>query len=137
MRRAAAEALTWVGTPFAPHTKAKGVGCDCVQLALGIYQAAGLIPEGEQFPPYRLDVSAHLDQSVVLEWLEDSGYFEIAPAPEAGALVAFKFGRVVHHVGVLVGPAEFVHCWKRYGTVKNTLEDPTWSKRLDSVWRPL
>ena len=100
MQRAAAEALTWVGTPFAPHARTKGIGCDCVQLALGIFQAAGVVPATEEFPPYRLDVSAHLDRSVVLDWLRSSGYFVPEQSVEPGCLLAFTFGRVVHHVGV-------------------------------------
>ena len=49
MSRAAivAEAMSWLGTPYAHRQRLKGVGVDCAQLPLAVYRACGLLPEVE------------------------------------------------------------------------------------------
>jgi cell wall-associated NlpC family hydrolase len=134
----ASEARSWIGTPFFPHTCKKDVGCDCVQLALGIFKAVGFVPEDLEFPPYRLGTGEHSSTSQVADWLEHSEFVEpeTAPAPLPGDVLTFKIGRVEHHVGVMCGETEFVHCFRGYGVVIADLRDATWSSRLRTVWRP-
>ena len=38
-----AEALTWLGTPWAHRGRVKGVGVDCAQFVLAAYAGAGVI----------------------------------------------------------------------------------------------
>jgi NlpC/P60 family putative phage cell wall peptidase len=135
--RVSEEARTWIGTPFFPHTCKKGVGCDCVQLALGIFKAVGFAPADMEFPPYRLGTGEHSSSSQVADWLEHSNYVEPEPdGPQPGDILTFKIGRVEHHVGVMCGDSEFVHCFRGYGVVVADLRDPTWHTRLRTVWRP-
>lgn len=144
-RNIAAIARTWPGTPFFPHMAKKGVGADCVQLARAIYVEAGIVPETLQFPRYRLDGGSHRESSAVIEFLEQCPHVEnCASGPEVpmiaacapGNLVTFEVGRVAHHVGVTLGGGKFVHAIRRYGVIECELKDPTWLKRLRSVWRP-
>lgn len=39
------------------------------------------------------------------------------PGPEAGAIVAIRVGRFVHHVGYMLNRFEMLHAWKRCGGV--------------------
>lgn len=136
MVAAAAEAMTWLGTPFSPHACAKGAGCDCVQLALACFKVAGVVPAEDQFPPYRLDVAMHQRESPVLDWLGSHPYFEVTGRAQPGCLYCFTVGRTVHHVGVGVGLTAFVHCWRNHGVTQASILDSTWSSRLHSIWRP-
>ncbi len=37
------EALSWLGTPYRPNACLKGVGVDCMQLVMAVYEASGLL----------------------------------------------------------------------------------------------
>lgn len=133
-----AEAVKWVGTPFAAKMPAvRGVGADCVQLALAIYKRAGVLPDGVQLPEYRLDGGQYTRVSVIVAWMDGPGreWFERCQWPETGGLVAFRVVAVAHHVGVLVSPRAFVHSMRRYGVVESDIFDSTWSRRADGFWR--
>lgn len=129
-------AKEWVGTPFFPYMAKKGVGADCVHLALAIYQEAGVVPAWESLPRYHLDGGEHLDKSIVIQWLESHPYMIWVESPEIGDLITLQYGRVIHHVGVMVGERMFVQCIRKYGVIESDLRDPTWSQRVQSVWRP-
>ena len=66
-----AEALSWLGTPYAHRQQLKSVGVDCAQLPLAVYAAAGVIGEA--------DVGAYAAQ-----WHLHRGE-ELYLAPPAGA----------------------------------------------------
>lgn len=128
-------ARSWLGTPFYPHQARKGIGTDCVHLALAIYKEAGVIPPEVALPRYRLDGGYHLQSSTVLNWIESAPYFERVQAPQPGDLITLEMGRVVHHVGVMVTESKFVQAIRRYGVVESDLNDSTWGERVRSVWR--
>ena len=45
--RVRSEALTWLGTPYHHQGRVKGVGVDCGQILISIYEKAGILPNGE------------------------------------------------------------------------------------------
>ncbi len=134
--RIAEIALDWIGTPFYPGQARKGVGADCVQFALRVYKEAGIIPLNVRLPQYNLGDGDHLSTGLVLPWIESCGFFVREEIPRIGSLLTFEFGRVPHHVGVMVSGQEFVQAIRGYGVRKFTLQDSTWSKRLRTVWFP-
>lgn len=130
-------ARSWLGTPFYPHMAKRGVGADCVNLALAIYKEAGVVPGSTTFPPYSLDQGDHLHISLVMQWLSSSPYFETeSEMPRSGSLITLKIGRVIHHVGIMVGDTQFVQAIRNYGVVQLDLRDSTWMKKLRSSWKP-
>lgn len=134
----AKEARSWIGTPFYPHTAKKGVGADCVHFVLAVYQAAGAAPAGIALPSYELGGGDHLRQSIVVSWLSQCPYVEPESGwPGLGSVVAFRFGKVEHHVGIVSGDGLFIHALRTYGVMEVSLRDPTWSKRMRGSWGPV
>ena len=132
-----AHALMWVGTPFVPHASIRGAGADCVQLAGCLYIEVGALDIFDP-PKYSIDGGHHLRTSQVIEWIEQSGRFELAElAPAIGDLLCFRIGNIAHHVGVCFRESEFVHAIKDHGVVTGNLQDATWMKRLTAVYRPI
>lgn len=130
-------AAKWIGTPFYPHMAKRGIGADCVHMALEIFKESGLIPKDTTLPSYRLDSGDHLDSSIVLKWLESSGLMEKVEDMQPGGLVVLKVGRVEHHVGVAISSFKFVQAIRRYGVIESDLRDSTWAQRIRSYWEPL
>jgi cell wall-associated NlpC family hydrolase len=133
------EARSWLGTPFVPRGNLKGVGVDCVHLPAEIYRALGVLPS-YGFPDYNLDSGSHADRSLVTGWLDGrADFLPLAPVEAclAGDLLAFRIGKVVHHVGLLLGQTRFIHCLRHRGVLESDLRDPTYAKRLVRAYRPL
>lgn len=136
----------WLGTPFRDHWRTKGVGVDCIQLAVAIYSECGLI---EAFDPPKYNVGAWkgLKSSPVTDWVEGSENFLIINETgltkrgvlQPGDLLTFNHGRVVYHLGIFLGEGTdlFVHAITQDGVCKRTLQDSTWSKRLIAAYRPV
>lgn len=128
-------ARQWIGTKFFPHAAKKGVGADCVNMALTIYQEAGCLPPDIKFPAYTMDGGDHAESSKILDWLGATAFFQAAPGlPQVGDLLVLKIGKVAYHVGVMCGPTTFVHALRHYGVTEGDLRDSTWSTRLCSTW---
>lgn len=132
------EAETWTGTPFYPRQAIKGAGCDCVAMALAIYQRAGAVPPTVELPAgYKVGNSDHLDRSLVLDWLSGSGLFNpVAEWPASGDLVVFRVGRVVHHCGVMLDGHDFMSVTRGYAARRYDIRDSTWHNRFAGAWRP-
>jgi len=151
---ALAVAQRWLGTPFAPRTRVRGAGVDCVQLAGAFYIETGLVTHFTP-PPYHLDAGAHRETSQVIEyvealpdklwlfWASDGRDNKEMPPVIIGDLLGFKFGRVIHHVGMVVAdasigrPTEFIHVFRGGVVCASPLDDPSWLARLAAVYRPL
>ncbi len=95
-----AEARTWLRTPWAHRQKVKGVGVDCAQFPLAVYQACGLV-EAFDTGDYPRDWHIHRDQErfapIVERFAREITHAEVKP----GDLVLCKIGRVFSH-GVIV-----------------------------------
>ena len=111
-------------------------GVDCVQLAGAIYIGCGFLDE---FAPgtYSMDGGKHAERSQVVDWVEQSGRFDLVETIQAGDLLCFKMGKQIHHVGVAVSPLKFVHVYRGYSVRESLVNDPTWKKRLAAVYRPV
>ena len=151
---ALAVAQRWLGTPFAPRTRVCGAGVDCVQLAGAFYIETGLVTHFTP-PPYHLDAGAHRETSQVIEyvealpdklrlfWASDGRDNKEMPPVIIGDLLGFKFGRVIHHVGMVVAdagigrPTEFIHVFRGGVVCPSPLDDSSWLARLAAVYRPL
>lgn len=141
LRQLRSEAREWAGTPFHAHGKIKGRGVDCVWLAAEMYRALGVIPP-QDFGMYTVGAGSHLEASKVAEGVVKSGAFEsVEPvaivSARPGDLLGFKLGRVIHHVGVVLEWAKFIHSIAAVGVTESDLRDPTWGNRLWAIWRPV
>jgi cell wall-associated NlpC family hydrolase len=65
----------------------------------------------------------------------ESGRFARANEPRVGDLICVRFGKVPHHVGVMISERQFVHALFRHHVVVANLDE--FRKRLEMVYRPL
>ena len=138
-----ASAAQWKGTPFRKGAAIKGAGVDCVNLASELYRESGFDAKFSQRQvKYSLDGGKHCRESKLAIWLQESPRFirtEHAGAHQIGDLVVFKMREngVAWHCGVMVAENVFVHAMKPHGVVLANIFDPTWSSRVNAVYRPV
>jgi NlpC/P60 family putative phage cell wall peptidase len=118
----AAEARTWLGTPYAHRQRLKGVGCDCAGLPLEIYAHVGLIPPTD-VGLYSNQWHLHRSKELYLEWVERFSLEIPLAQAQAGDFLIWRFGRTYSHGGILVDDRHVVHAYARVGKVilDNTL----------------
>jgi cell wall-associated NlpC family hydrolase len=140
-------ARSWIGTPFYPHGREKGPhgGVSCQTLCGLIYQEAGFIPSAFEIPSGRLDTGFQSMEFFLSELVADR--FERIPGWEDGGilpgdLLLFRWHRAGHMAiavprieGAAVG--QFIHCLRHSGTTLRRLDDPTYARMLELVWRPV
>lgn len=116
--RVVAEARTWIGTPFHSGGRLKGVGVDCGQMPLLVYEAVGVIPHYDSgyYPP---DYHLHHSEEWYLLIVERFGE-PIPGPPRAGDFALWKFGRCFSHGGIVVDWPRVIHASNGVGKV---LED--------------
>ncbi|SDE19084.1 NlpC/P60 family protein [Limimaricola pyoseonensis] len=126
--RIVAEARGWIGTPYRHGTSAKGAGCDCLGLVRGVWRALeGAEPEA--VPPYaRHEPGAG-------ETLRDAALRHLREIPpreaKPGDLLLFRLrpNTPARHLGLLSGPASFIHAYEGHGVVESPL-GPPWQRRI-------
>lgn len=135
--RVIAAARGWLGTPYHDQASLRGAGCDCLGLARGVWRE---IVGPEPFPilPYSRDWG----ESGLREVLADSARRmmpEVSPIDAGpGALVLFRMTQraLAKHVGILTGPASFIHSYERLGVIEEALT-PSWRRRIAfAFWFP-
>ena len=116
--RIVAEALSWLGTPYAHRQRLKGVGADCAQLPLAVYLACGLI-DVANVGAYATQWHLHRGEELYVSHVEALGGREIArPAAQGGDLALWRYGRTFSHGAILIGPGgRVVHAVRGLGVV--------------------
>lgn len=56
---------------------------------------------------------------------------------QPGDLLGFRLHRTIHHLGVCVWDGVFVHAIEGLGVTDSSLEDASWARRLEALWRPI
>lgn len=130
------EAERWIGTPFMPYQGMRQGGCDCVHLVSELIGACGFQHEFKP-PIYTLDATNHHDDSMLHDYLDHMPGCECVEGDNimVGDFVTFVVGRAPHHLAIMIKPPVFIHSMRGLGTTWGQLNDPTWGKRLDRVYR--
>lgn len=144
------EAESWLGTPFWAHSCAKGLsgGVDCVHLVQDILVSCGAM-ERQQLPAFPMDWGDHRSESAVLGVFTGNQYFKdhflplSYPGNQAapGDILCFKHGVCVHHIGLVLPGAHFVHALKPDGVAIMPLDVALYGKKVLGevvrLYRPL
>lgn len=152
-QRVIAVARSWLGTPYHDQASLKGVGCDCLGLARGVWREV-VGPEPFPIPPYSRDWGEtgprEASETVPQGTNRASGAIgggegpiglaegarrmmpEIAPSDASpGSLILFRMTphAIAKHVGILTGPDQFTHAYERLGVIEEPLT-PSWRRKL-------
>ena len=135
-----AAARLWLGTPYHDQASLRGVGCDCLGLARGIWRdLVGAEPHA--IPPYSRDWG----ETGVREVLAEGARGMMIEIPitdiNPGTLVLFRMAprAIAKHVGILtgqsdMGPDSFIHAYDRLGVIEEALTT-AWARRIAFAFR--
>ena len=125
-----AAARSWLGTPYHDQASLRGVGCDCLGLARGVWREV-VGPEPFPILPYSRDWGETGPREVLAIGARRI-MPEIAPSEAGpGALVLFRMQprAIAKHVGILTGPGTFLHAYERLGVIEEPIT-PSWRRRI-------
>lgn len=133
--KAVAEARAWIGMLYHHQASVKGIGCDCLGLARGVWRAVyGHEPETP--PAYSRDWAETLRE----ETLADAAGRHMIPVLPAdiapGDLLLFALGddAPAKHCSILVAPDRMVHAIESHPVAEVSLV-PWWRNRLRFAFR--
>ena len=128
--RIIAAARDWLGTPYHDQASLRGVGCDCLGLARGVWREV-VGDEPFPIPPYSRDWGETGCREVLAKGARRM-MMEL-PAADAGpgALILFRMrpGAIAKHVGIRTAPDRFIHAYERLGVIEELLT-PAWQRRI-------
>lgn len=128
-----AEVRRWIGTPYRHQASTRGAGTDCLGLVRGVWRAL-FGDEPERPPPYSPDWDEVARREILLaaarRHLRERG-----GPPRPGEVILFRMRRdaVVKHMGIVSGPAHFIHAYTGHGVVESALSEP-WRRRIAGVF---
>jgi NlpC/P60 family putative phage cell wall peptidase len=130
-----ATARSWLGTPYHDQASLRGVGCDCLGLARGVWREV-VGDELFPIPPYSRDWGETGPREVLADGARTMMPEITVADAKPGALVLFRIGlstaptrAIAKHVGILTAPDHFIHAYERLGVIEETLT-PSWRRRI-------
>jgi NlpC/P60 family putative phage cell wall peptidase len=128
--RIVAAARRWLGTPYHDQASVRGVGCDCLGLARGIWREV-VGPEPFGVPPYTRDWGESEPVEVLAEGAR-AMMIEVDPNEAGpGTLLLFRMRprAIAKYVGIVTTPDRFIHAYERLGVIEEPLT-PVWRRRV-------
>ncbi len=105
-----AAASDWIGTPYRHQASVKGVGCDCLGLARGVWRDV-FGSEPEATPPYAAGWAEGGRRELLLQAAERHFVRIPQDAFKKGDLLIFRWRAHLpaKHVAIAVSPVQMVH----------------------------
>mgnify|MGYP006287244589 CR=1 FL=1 len=138
--RAIATAVdAWEGTPWCWGQAVKQGGADCIRMVDAILTEAGWA-HSATWPEAYYDRGANALSELLLSHFRDCGeYQEIAldDRLQAGDVLLLRTGQSPWHSAIMRDPIRLLSMLRGGAATVGQVDDPTYRKRLHSVWRPL
>ncbi|SHF42059.1 putative phage cell wall peptidase, NlpC/P60 family [Ruegeria intermedia] len=114
-----AAARSWLGTPYHDQQSVKGIGCDCLGLARGIWREV-LGPEPFPIPPYSRDWGETGPVEVLAEGARGCMIEVGRHDPPPGALLMFRMREraIAKHLGIFTDCDTLIHARERLGVIE-------------------
>ncbi len=131
----AAEARSWIGTPYRHQAACKGAGADCLGLVRGVWRRC-IGPEPEIDFAYARDRGEYGPGEPVLGVAEERLVTRNKMPPLPGDLLIFRWRRAVpaKHLGIMSDQDLFVHAYERAGVCETRLSG-FWGSKMVAVFR--
>lgn len=110
-------AREYIGTPYHPGARLKGVGIDCGTLLAEVYERAGIIPHME-IPHYPPDWNKQKKDEKYLEFILRHGHLVPFERVKPGDVAVWKFALSRSHGAIIVNWPVVIHATLR--------EDKVW-----------
>jgi len=137
--RIAAEARTWLGTPWHHQGRVRGAGVDCGGLVLEVFKAVGVLPPDFEVGYYGRNPNLPRLIATLSAWAREAQ--DIRP----GDVLLFTIVDAPRHLGIataLDGATGVIHSYQTLGRVVEHALDARWRRRLykiyraEALWRP-
>lgn len=128
-----AEAMRWVGTPYRHQGMRRGVGCDCLGLVRGVWEAI-YGAEPEKPGAYSMDWAEAGGGEPLLEAARRH-CDEVQREPQRGDLILFRWRTELpaKHAGIMASADTFIHAYEGAAVVVSPLV-PQWRRRIAGVF---
>jgi hypothetical protein len=134
-QRIVAEALSWEGTKWGHHQRAKGIETDCAGMIAEVFERVGEMPHVE-LPPYPQDIMRHRTEEIYFDGLRPFFHVVDDRLPLFGDVAMFRWGRMQGAQGCIVLDWPWVigaiTPWHK--VAKIIADEPPLRGRLSSVW---
>lgn len=124
-----AEARSWLGTRFHHQGRAKGMGCDCAGLVIGVGRDLGLMKQYDFRAYGRLPHAGTLEKQVASQLLP----INIDDA-KPGDVYLMVFEKEPQHLAIATDIG-LIHALALRRKVVEHGIDATWASRIRSAWR--
>jgi cell wall-associated NlpC family hydrolase len=117
----------YMGTPYHPHGRKKGVGVDCLTLLAEVYTEAGLI-ERPKIPHYSPDFFKHKGAELYLEGVLK--YTHEVSVAKPGDIALWKYGRCFSHGAIVVRWPHIIHAHVGRTCMLESVDAAHWLKYI-------
>lgn len=114
-------ARSWIGTPYHHQARVKGVGVDCIGLAIGVCRELGLIPAEFDYNGY-----SRSPHGVLLPVVEQ---FCKPEEPQMGSLLIFRIRHEPQHCAIKTDRG-IVHAYQGVDRVTEHCLGDWWESRI-------
>jgi NlpC/P60 family putative phage cell wall peptidase len=122
------ELREWIGTPYVHQGRVKGVGVDCIGLAIGAIRDLGL---GDYEPDYGY---AYVPDGLLCDRI--AVHLEETDEPQDGDLLVFRIRTVPQHCAFLTeGGTCLLHAYQGLGVVAEHGYTDQWRGRLIKAFK--
>lgn len=110
--RLLAEARTWIGTPYHPDARVKGVGVDCGHFVHEVFgQFIGPLPSMPR--GYAEDWGLHKPNPLYLDYIRSYPNAVEVDSFVTGGVALFQIGASFAHGTIMTERGTFIHAWGR------------------------